>query len=155
MTQLTATWRFIPVDKSDPTTWESVPKDKQTLHVDKKYIRKPIVLENAVRSSDVFTNQNRELNFEDLERDFVVDQSVKRKKIEITARCIVILPGVDVRAKKIFLRAHDGYYNLGRMNYKHMESWSPRSYSDVEGSFVQGQGSQAVHHLWPESELGR
>lgn len=145
MIQPTATWTIRPVDKSDPTTWESLPVNKYTLLVDEKYIPEPVVLTNAVKSSDVFTSQSKKLKFEDLQRNFVIDQNIaNKKKIEITARCIVVLPDVTVSAKNIFLRAQDGRYNLGKMNYSYMEGWFPRGYSAAEGEFVQGQGSIAI-----------
>ncbi|OGN68533.1 MAG: hypothetical protein A3I67_03230 [Chlamydiae bacterium RIFCSPLOWO2_02_FULL_45_22] len=110
-------------------------------------------MRDAIKFSDFFVSSDQNLKFEDLEKDFVIDQDmdIDQRTMDIAARCIVVCPGITVRAKEIAFRAPNGYFNFGRLNYKHMESWAPRSYSAVEGEFVQGQGSQARHHSWPSA----
>ena len=129
-----------------PTQWIFVP-------ISKDCSIEPVVLKDPIKFSDFFVSPNQNLKFENLEIDFIIDQDVDidQRTIDIAARCIVVYPGITVRAKEIAFRAPNGYFNYGRLNYKCMESWAPRCYSAAEGEFVQGQGSQATKHSWPSA----
>lgn len=134
------------------TQWIFVPVDRVTN-------LEPIVLENPTKFSDFFVQHQQGVKFKDFTKDVVFDQDVDlgEQKLDIAARHIVVYPNVTVRAEEIALRALNGYFNFGMLDYTSIEKMAPRGYSNLEtsstrGALVRNSGNCNDSAIWLNSK---